>query len=457
MIGTPEALASVVQARRRILGISFVGALVSLLFAWMVPFGANPDETAHRDHIRLMSEQRGLVVFVPPAGRQPLPDPVLARIEKAAGMRVLPEGAPSRDEAHQPPLYYLVASLLWGVVGDNTALLRSLSVLFQWATIQTVGLGLLALFGKRPGVAVAAAAITAFWPVQAQLGGAISNDPLCHFLCAILLLAATRWTVQGVGRKEAAIVGIVLGMGLLTKTTVLQLVPLVVAAVGDAVVRRKTRPIDAALCLSLVIGIGVLIASPWYWRNLQLYGDPLARSIYVATGPNFVPAAIQQMAGWAPAEYYRQVGVRTVATVWYFLDPNLPFRWFSGPVGPLAVVLVMVFGGGVGLWRRFSNRSAADADERVALGFLAVAPWGLLPFYVVFVSTVFQAQGRYFLPALVGIAASLAIGWSSILPKRRDFGAMVPAIVLGVLCLIQWTGAGFVPNGDVRSGSASRG
>ncbi|MFY7951006.1 MAG: hypothetical protein ACOVT5_00740, partial [Armatimonadaceae bacterium] len=178
---------------------------------------------------------------------------------------------------------------------------------------------------------------------------------------------------------------------------------------------------------------------------------------YVATGPNFDPAKIQQMAGWTATEYFRQVGIRTMATIWYFLDPNLPFRYFTGPVGPLAAVLAMVVTGAAGLWRILSNRSDLDPDEKSAWGFLALAPWVLLPFYTVFVSTVFQAQGRYFLPALVGITVSLTFGWAALFARRRNLAAFAPVVLLGLLCLIQLTGAGFVPSGPTRSVPAAGG
>lgn len=442
---------------RPILGISIAGFLLSLLFAWMVPFGANPDETAHRDHVALLAKEGRLVVFVPPSGRQPLPDTVLDNIEKATGMRELPEGAPSRDEAHQPPFYYAVAARVWNLSNGNVFLLRALSSVFQFATIHTVGMGLLGLFPRRREIAVAAAALVAVWPVQAQLGGAVSNDALCHFWCAIILVALARWVGHGARIKDAVVVGVVFGCGLLTKTTVLQTAPLIVIALGLAATRKKMSWTTAAVCTVVVLGIGITIASPWYLRNIELYNDPLARTIYVATGPNFEPASIQRMAGWTPAEYYRQVGIRTLATVWYFLDPNLPFRFFTGPVGPLAGVLAMVLTGSAGLWRIVSNRSDLDADEKSTLGLLALAPWVLLPFYLVFVSTVFQAQGRYFLPALVGVAATLVFGWGSLFPQRRNLAAFAPVVLLGLLCLIQWTGAGFVPSGPTRAVPAAGG
>ena len=128
------------------------------------------------------------MVFVPPPGRKPLPEPVLERIEKATGMRELPEGASSRDEAHQPPGYYVMAARVWQWTGGNVAWVRGLSAVFQFATVTVIGLGMLGLFPGRPSAAIGAAALAAVWPVQAQLGGAVSNDALCHFWCALVVV-----------------------------------------------------------------------------------------------------------------------------------------------------------------------------------------------------------------------------------------------------------------------------
>ena len=76
--------------RRALPALLALSLLLSLFFVWRVPFGDNPDETAHRDYIRLIVEERGFVKF----------------IERDK----LPEDAPSRDEAHQPPLYYLLCA-----------------------------------------------------------------------------------------------------------------------------------------------------------------------------------------------------------------------------------------------------------------------------------------------------------------------------------------------------------
>jgi hypothetical protein len=68
----------------------------------------------------------------------------------------------------------------------------------------------------------------------------------------------------------------------------------------------------------------------------------------------------------------------------------------------------------------------------------------LAPFFARFVLTVFQAQGRYFLPGLLPIALVTCLGWATLMNQRRTLGALVPAGVLLVLALLALARGGFL-------------
>lgn len=429
------------------LAVAGIALLVSAMFAWVVPVGVNPDEDAHRALVELMARDNRLVVFVPPPGRAPIPGPVLANIERETGWRELPEGQPSRDEAHQPPLYYALAALVRKGVGDASLPLRWISVLFQCATVWLVSNGIRELFPTRPWLAPGVAACVALLPVAAQLGGAISNDAAAHFLSAWFCLGCARLAGSGLDRGAAVRLGAVLGLGLLTKSTVLQLVPMLLVSAGIRSAGDWRRRGSAFGSVGIVLATGLSIAAPWFLRNVQLYGDPLARSIYAATGPNFAPEAIRALAGWSPMEYARQVGVRTFATIFYFLPPNLPLARFTGPPLPLAGVLALTIGGAAGAARAWRT-GCLPAIERGPEAVLAIAPWVLVPFSVYFSATVFQAQGRYLHPAVVGISLVLVSGWSALMPRRPWLGAFLPAAGMGALAVAQLLGGGFT-GGDI--------
>src|SRR5438105_974595 len=104
-----------ITARRFLYALLTASFLLSLLFACRIPLNNNPDETAHRDYIKLIIAERGFVKFIPRAE--------------------LPPDAPTRDETHQPPLYYLLCVPVYAATGGNTIAVRLVAALLQLATI----------------------------------------------------------------------------------------------------------------------------------------------------------------------------------------------------------------------------------------------------------------------------------------------------------------------------------
>jgi len=411
--------------------------LVSVLFAAMVPFGNNPDETAHWDNIRLISATKRLPVFVPPPGRAPLPENVVTSIQRATGMTQLPEGALSRDEAHQPPFYYLLSALL-KMAGGDFLTIRLLSAVLAGLTVAYCCKWIGTNFGDdyvRP-----LGAFLCVLPVQAQLGGAVSNDALTHLLCAIIIgEALTVIRSNDIQLRALLLLGAAITVGLYTKLTVLQLLPwLVIVA---AVYKAKTTGLTVKFCSQftlMLVAVGILTAPMWL-RNLSLYADPLARTIYVATGPNFSPADIEKVAGWSHADYIRQVAVRSLASFWYFIHPNTPLSRFAGEPLPFVGIMLVITPALVGIIRAF--RDPVRRGNVALMSALLLAPVVIMPFYYAFISQVFQAQGRYFLPALLPISVLTIVGWKQL--SKLPWLAYAPAVILGLLTIKQLLSGGF--------------
>ncbi|MBC7805706.1 MAG: glycosyltransferase family 39 protein [Akkermansiaceae bacterium] len=419
--------------RRALLALLALSLLLSVSFALRVPVGDNPDETAHRDYIRLIVEERGFVKF----------------IER----NKLPEGAPSRDEAHQPPLYYLLCAPVYAASGGNPVPVRLVSTVLQLATVALAFFACRDLFPKRGEIAVGAAAFVACLPIQAQLGGAINNDSLSTLLCAAIFWRLGAVILRAQTVHEAAWLGILFGLGLWTKLSVVQLVPAFAVAYFLAVRGDKMTLAKAAGHCAGALILGTVLASPWLIRNTLLYGDPLTLAIYRLTGPNYSPADIQTGADWTATDYLRNVGIRSFATFFYFLHPNLPIvplSRFVGPPVPLLTVCALMLASLVALYRRGKVGDFKDDAARLVLFFGLAVPL-LLPFYLRFVLTVFQAQGRYFLPALLPVAIMTAVAWMS-RPLGTDGDKIPPRwlAVLGVpillllLAVYQLIGGGFL-------------
>lgn len=408
----PRALLSGEAARRVLLVVLAAAFVLSAAFALTVPLGENPDEKDHLNYVRLLVEQRGFVRFV--------------------------EGDPARYQTHQPPLYYVTAALVYAATGGSVTALRFINVLLHLLTVLVAFRAGRDLFPDRPEIAVGTAAFVAFLPIQAQLAGAITNDPLTTLICAALfghLLGIARGAVTV---RNAVILCLLLGVGLLTKLSVLQLVPALLLAFALAARGRAISLPRAAALAALVLVIGIALASPWLVRNTLLYGDPLTLAIYPKTGPNFTPAQMMQMTGWTFGDYVRNVVVRSFATFWFFLPPNV-LR--PGP-GPFVLVLALALVGLLGALRWLRDREGSP-EQRTGVVLCLAGVLLLIPFFARFVLTLFQAQGRYFLPALLPVALLAALGGATLAGRSRLAGAVAVAVVLLLMTLYALSGGGF--------------
>jgi hypothetical protein len=202
-------------------------------------------------------------------------------------------------------------------------IVRIFSVLLGAATVYlTYRIGK-ELAPKRPEIALGAAAVNAFMPMFLFISGAVNNDNLAIPLASLAILLMIRFVkVEGERQKVEKIhhspftihyslllLGVVIGLGLLTKEGTIGLLPL---AWGTAFVARwrtgkageqasAFRLLLSAFTRSLldfaVVLLPVLaIAGWWYWRNVALYGDWLGWSAFIAVlGSRAQPASLAQL------------------------------------------------------------------------------------------------------------------------------------------------------------------
>ncbi|MBC8104804.1 MAG: glycosyltransferase family 39 protein [Cytophagales bacterium] len=412
--GGTEGAGTVEGGQGILIAILITSLVLSVLFAANLKMGDNPDEVSHLSYIRLLIEERGFVRFV---------------ADDAA-----------RFETHQPPLYYLLCVPAYLVSGGSYVVVRLVAALIQLATIGVTWRACRDLLPTRPEIAPGAAAFVAFLPTAAQLAGSINNDPLTTLFCTLIFWKLGRVAVRGGHRIEPALLlGLFLGLGLLTKLSVLQVIPAFFVAYFVAVRSRLLTASQAVRFLSVALVVGFLVASPWLIRNTRFYGDPFTLKIFPLTAgvDTPTPEKMMRLMGWTFDQYLSITAVRTFATFWFVLPPNR----LIAAVGPLALVSLFALGGAWGAvasWVR--ARQMGDADSAALARLTAVYAAGLLlliPFFARFVLTFFQAQGRYFLPALLPVAVLTVLGWGSLPGKLGRYGLLLVTISLLLLSLFQ--------------------
>ncbi|MCS7310318.1 MAG: glycosyltransferase family 39 protein [Armatimonadota bacterium] len=399
-----------------------VFVVLSLLFNFRTPVGRNgyfhtPDEGAHLAYVRYVAEE----------GKLP-------RFEGYAGVGY---------EAHQPPLYYLLAAQIWKV-GEwlpvpPARAVRMLSTLLGVLLVLTTYRLARTLLPEMPAVAAVSAGAIAFLPMHVALCSAVNNDSLTNLLFALVLLEfALLYTQTKPSRWIALRMGLWAGLAGWTKVTSLLLLPTIV--VGWLLVPRRSG-IHLWRGMLVSVGLATALILPWGIRNLQLYDDPLLLKAFEQTFAVTARAEQFLQRGTSLTEYLQLVAGWTYRSFWFAYGtpqtaasglPNfLPERVYLLLGG---VHLLSLAGFALALWRERDLLGEATYRWYALAGVLTLLVVGA---FVRFILTYFQTQGRYLYPALVPLQLTLALGWRSLFPAHfRGVADGLLLLVLLAICIL---------------------
>lgn len=265
-------------------GLLFILIAYLVLAAWYsvtIPLGEAPDEAPHYSLIRYVVQKRGY-----PTGEE-------------------------EHEAFQPPLYYFLGALFtfWidshdFVIKANTDfsfadpeapqnlllhtkaesfpykgwalawhLVRLLSVIMGAVTVGATYTLAREIFPHDRSIALGSAALNAFIPAYLFVSSVANNDNLATMLSSLALVTMVRLIKGKGGLRYPLILGLLLGLGVLTKVSLLAFIPTVVVVILLLTHRSGLR--EGAKLFGSVIVPFLLISGPWFLRNQTLYGDPL--------------------------------------------------------------------------------------------------------------------------------------------------------------------------------------
>lgn len=427
------------SARRRLLvaSMSLAFTLVAGLYSVVVPEWEAPDEPAHFAYVAYLLDRGGL-----------------PRMEEGAGP----------TEANQPPLYYLLAAALvapvdrtdpagafepnprfiWAGQGGrepNVAVhgtastypyagqalalhvARLASVLAGAATVGLVVLLGLELLPRRPSVALLAGGLAAFNPQFAFAGGALGNDVLTALLSSATALAVLRAARAPERARGWAVVGVLVGLALLTKLTAAFLLPVAgLAALGLALHRRSGR---LAWRGALALGVPIVALTGWWFaRNQVLYGDPFGQVVFQrihAWNQRFAPVTADDVARFADKTF------RSFWGTFGWMTLGMP-EWTYAVFLGLSALGVLWFVPALLLWRG----SRLGGRQVLGLGWLAafvLAQAGLAGAIALRCGESCY-QGRYLFGAIAPIALLIAFAALALLPERLARGLAVLSVGL---------------------------
>lgn len=399
--------------------IVLVYLALATLYAVNVPAWQAPDEPAHFNYIHELATTGQLPVLR-------LGDYDEAYIRELTSQRFPPELsiAPLRYEAHQPPLYYLLGAEIFRLTQGELLPLRLLSVALGALFVALIYAMVRLVFPGRPALALGAAAFTAFLPMHVAQAASVNNDALAEVLLAAVLLLSIRYVKLALlgprppNAWDALLMGLLLGLALVTKVSAYVTVPVALAAPLIAWHESRRSPIDnspihrSPITHSAIIFFpALLIALPWYLRNASLYGklDILARSWHDVV-------VIGQL---TTGELLAQAGLAAVLErflVWSHSSFWGVFGWMGVWMDARVYAAALAFGVAVaaGCMWQVAGRNTTAYRLRFrgwALALLGLSALGTLGIYLAYNLQFVQPQGRYLFPALPAISLAVAIGW----------------------------------------------
>ncbi len=452
--------------RALLAGILAAFVVLAAIFSIVVPPFEASDELWHYPMVKVIADTWAL----------PVQDPA------AVG--------PWRQEGSQPPLYYVLGALAttWIDTSDMPELrylnphvdngvatpdgninlavhdpareslpwrgtvlalhvVRLLSVLMAAAGVFLTWLVVREVAPSWPRLALAAAAVHAFTPMVVFIAGAVNNDNLVVPLSSLALWmllrlarpegAATRQQGRpapagvGVPRRQYLLLGVVLGLAVLTKTSSLALTVLTALVVIVRAVRRRSWA-EFATGGAATLAPVLAIAGWWYARNVRLYGDVTGLNVFIEIlGQRDVPADLAQL--WRERTSF-------AAGYWgNFGGLNVPMPgWISSSLNPCAVMA----GLGLLVWpgRLLAARGRAAMRPSLASGLLVLWGLGVLVPWALWASVTWSSQGRLIFAALPVWSLGLVIGLAAWVPRRWGHlpGLAFSAFLLGLSAAAPW-------------------
>ena len=393
--------------------------LVGTLYALLTPDWQAPDEPAHYNYIEQLAD--GAFPKIEPGDY----DQEYQNMVISSGFDAQYSVDPFRYEDYQPPLYYLLLTPVFLAFGGRLEALRLSSLLLGAGVVLLTYLIAIRIFPGRPWLALIAAAFVAFLPQHVAMLAAVNNDSLAELLIAgiLLLLLTIILSARNVDAAENEsdfisrkwlILGILLGLGFITKVTVYILAPVIALALVWHYRGNWRSFWRAAL---MVFGPAIAIGLIWWIRNIVVYEalDPLGNLAH-----NQVVIGQPRSAEWIDAFGFSYLLRNFIQTTFQSFWGQ--FGWMGVPMPgwvylPLLLFTVAIL---IGLgWLLVQKRTAGLGDKddesdknKLALATAIFVSLFLLSLtaYIGYNITFVQHQGRYLYSALIPISLGVALG-----------------------------------------------
>lgn len=343
-------------------------------------------------------------------------------------------------QAQHPPLYYALMAPAYALskgwsLAHQLALLRGLSYLIAWGGLCIAAAATLRMAPPPAAGRTAALLAIALWPAlfpmwfpeMARLG----NDSLLVPIAAgaAVLVAAIAASPRRLMLYAA--LGAVLGLGLLTKATVLPLAVAVAIILALPLLRLRQDPAGAARVFAGLVVLGALalaIGGWWYAGKYLETGNLLGANDVARMDAQQGLIAGLKDADWRQLARLPWVLVQTFlwAGTWSFVfPPRLALFALVATSGIVAIAAAA-----------FMRREGAGREGWLALLALALFLAGLIRHALVLASIGTMGGGAWYLHAIAPALAVLVAFGLSYLARLRHGGAWLAAVLIWPLAFL---------------------
>lgn len=372
------------------------------------------DEEAHFAYVRTLADEHRLPVLL----RDHVPLNIRHLADSGYQKRFGRNYRPLSYEAFQPPLYYGLAAPVLALPLSGRAQLTAVR-LFDLVLLLGSALVLWLLAGRavpehrQLGFAFGLAVL--LWPGVLVRAVTVSNAGLELLLALTFLYLLWRADTEDDGRFLLA-AGAVLGLGLLTKLTLVYLVALLVLVATRHVWRkRRGRSLAAAVA---TLALPLVLMAPWIAFNEHYFGSPTANR----------QARDEQIAGSYPHGYSYGLG-QLKRDVPRLVEGVEPEEWRTLPADHPALGTAFDFLRAAFFGAPVLALLAAPRWLRSREAGLLFFPWVLVLVLLVLASLVANWSiilPRYTYSALPALGLFGGLAWQRISSNQR-----VPLLVLG--------------------------
>lgn len=395
--------------------------LLGVLFAIRTPDWQAPDEPAHYNYVAQVAAE-GCCPVIEPG------DWDSAYLDSLKSARFNPELlgnlAAIQYEDHQPPLYYLLASVVFRAANGSLLALRLFSVVIGLGVVLCAESVARLVIKERPTAVLGVMAFVAFLPQHVAMLAAVNNDGLAELIVGLTLLLTVKYLQGGAsGSIKPWQLGLLVGVGFVTKLSTYFMSGVVVIALllhwwnaEEISPTRDLKPYHwGALVRNLATFLvpALLLGSIIWATNMNAYGFP---DFFGQRQHNLVVADQPRT-----ADYIAEVGIGQYLTKAFettFLSFWGMFGWMGLPMQSwiYLVLLAVVFAAITGLIGELliipdkqpheKNTPAQRNIWRIIwlTGILAVLA------YFYYNTEFLQLQGRYMFPGLIPLGIGLVVG-----------------------------------------------